>query len=220
MTRERAAISPAGFRRALALAACLLLPPAWSVAAAPPPEALAEVQRRVAQVPVLRGEFRQEKQVAGFAKPLRSQGRFTVARERGVVWTTLSPFPSELVLTRERIVSRQRDGGTRVEVDARQQPGLRSVNAMMFALMSGDVQALTGTFDVQAEAPAGAAWRMSLKPRSRALAQAFASIQLAGDRYVRSVEIREANGDVTRLDFAALDEAPARLSPEEEAKFD
>lgn len=183
-------------------------------------DSLQAVQQRVAQAPVLRGQFKQEKQVSGFRNPLRSQGNFLLAREQGVVWTTTKPFPSELVLTRDRIVSRQRDGSSRIEVDARQQPALRSVNAMMFALMSGDVKALTGTFNVKVETPTATTWRMHLTPKSRALAQAFTSVQLSGDRYVRDVEISEANGDRTHLVFDALSETPARLSVDEAARFD
>ena len=198
----------------LAVAAGGSIPP---VAAADP---LAQVQGQVAQVPLLRGEFAQEKQVAGFRNPLRSSGRFLLARGKGVVWTTVAPFPSEIVITQDRILSRQRDGGRRVEVDARQQPGLRSVNAMMFALMSGDMKALTSTFDVKAEPAAGNGWRMTLAPRSRQLAQAFTSVRLSGDRYVREVELHEANGDVTHLRFSAMSETPATLSRDEVARFE
>ncbi|MCH6482167.1 outer membrane lipoprotein carrier protein LolA [Pseudoxanthomonas sp. LH2527] len=179
---------------------------------------LAQVREQVAQVPLLRGDFSQEKQVAGFRNPLRSNGRFLLARDKGVVWTTTAPFPSELVITRDRILSRQRDGSRRVEVDGKQQPGLRSVNAMMFALMSGDMKALTSTFEVKGE-PAATGWAMTLVPRSRQLAQAFTSVRLSGDRYVREVELREANGDFTRLRFSGMSETPA-LSRDEAARFE
>ena len=187
---------------------------------APAPDPLAQVRTQVAQVPLLRGGFSQEKQVAGFRNPLRSSGRFVLAREKGVIWTTVAPFPSEIVITRDRIVSRQRDGSARVEVDGRQQPGLRTVNAMMFALMSGDMKALTTTFDVKSEPTDGKGWRMTLLPRSRQLAQAFTSVRLAGDRYVREVELREANGDVTRIRFDGMSETPATLTREEAGRFD
>lgn len=196
----------------LAVAGVVVLP----AAAADP---LAQVRAQVAQVPVLRGEFAQEKQVAGFKNPLRSNGRFLLARDKGVLWTTTAPFPSEIVITQDRILSRQRDGSRRVEVDGKQQPGLRSVNAMMFALMSGDMKALTSTFDVKEE-PAAGGWKMTLVPRSRQLAQAFTSVRLSGDRYVRDVELREANGDLTRLRFSGMSEAPATLSRDEAARFE
>ncbi len=200
----------------LALALATFAPVAMQVRAAD----VSLVQQRVANVEVLRGSFQQEKRIAGFRNPLRSQGRFVVSRTQGVIWSTLKPFPSEMVVTRDRILSRQSDGSQRVEVDGRQQPALRSVNAMMFALVSGDVAVLSSRFETQVEALPGNAWKLSLKPRSATLAQSFARIVLSGDRYVRHVEIEEANGDRTQLTFTDITEAPAKLNAEEAARFD
>lgn len=180
---------------------------------------LAVIQQRVAQVEVLRGQFEQEKRITGFKNPLRSQGQFVVARKHGVIWSTLKPFPSEVVVTADRILSRQRDGSTRVELDARQQPAMRSVNAIMFALMSGDVQALSSQFNVEATRE-GQGWRLKLTPKSAMLAKAFQSLTLQGDRYVRQVEIIEANQDRTRIQFTALSEAPATLNADEARRFE
>ena len=178
------------------------------------------IKQRVAKVDVLRGEFTQEKQVAGFKNPLRSQGRFVLAQDHGVVWTTLKPFPSEVVVTRDRILSRQSDGSSRVELDGRQQPAMRSVNAIMFALMSGDAQALSAQFTVKVEVLPGNAWRMQLTPRSAMLGKVFAQLTLSGDRYVREVQINEANQDVTRIHFADMSDTPAALSADEGRKFE
>ena len=178
------------------------------------------VKQRVAKVDVLRGEFTQEKQVAGFKNPLRSQGRFVLAQDHGVIWTTLKPFPSEVVVTRDRILSRQSDGSSRVELDGRQQPAMRSVNAIMFALMSGDAQALSAQFTVKDEVLPGNAWRMQLTPRSAMLGKVFAQLTLSGDRYVREVQINEANQDVTRIHFAGMSDTPATLSTDEGRRFE
>ncbi len=178
------------------------------------------VKQRVAKVAVLRGDFTQEKQVAGFKNPLRSQGRFVLAQDHGVIWTTLKPFPSEVVVTRDRILSRQSDGSSRVELDGRQQPAMRSVNAIMFALMSGDAQALSAQFTVKVEVLPGNAWRMQLTPRSAMLGKVFAQLTLSGDRYVREVQINEANQDVTRIHFAGMSDTPATLSADEGGKFE
>jgi len=177
------------------------------------------ITQAVARPDVLRGQFTQEKQVSGFKNPLRSQGQFVVARKHGVIWSTLKPFPSEVVVTADRILSRQRDGSTRVELDARQQPAMRSVNAIMFALMSGDVQALSSQFNVEATRE-GQGWRLKLTPKSAMLAKAFQSLTLQGDRYVRQVEIIEANQDRTRIQFTALSEAPAALNADEARRFE
>ena len=195
-----------------------LLPPLLH-AADTTADTVSSLTAAVARPEVLRGEFTQEKQVSGFRNPLRSQGRFVVARQHGVVWTTLKPFPSEVVITADRILSRQRDGSSRVEVDARQQPALRSVNAIMFALMSGDVQALSSQFNVSASRQ-GQGWRLQLTPKSAMLAKAFESVTLQGDRYVRQVDIVEASKDRTQIRFSALSEAPATLDADEARRFE
>lgn len=202
---------------ALLLAVALALP-GWAQTAAAP--TLAELQQQIAQVAVLRGEFEQAKQVPGFRQPLRSQGEFLLARERGVLWQTRKPFPSELVLTRDRILSRQPDGRSRVELDARQQPALATVNATMFALLRGDLQALNSRFALQPERLAGGGWRLRLTPKSGALAQAFVLVTLEGDRYVRRVELVERGGARSLLTFSALRETPAQLSADEARRFD
>lgn len=200
------------------LLALTLALPGWAQPATAP--TLAELQRQIVQVAVLRGEFVQEKQVPGFRQPLRSQGDFLLARERGVLWQTRKPFPSELVLTRDRILSRQPDGRSRVELDARQQPALATVNATMFALLRGDLQALTARFALQPEWLAGGSWRLRLTPKSGALAQAFSVVTLEGDRYVRRVELVERGGARSVLTFSALRESPAQLSADEARHFD
>ncbi|MEG2804475.1 outer membrane lipoprotein carrier protein LolA [Stenotrophomonas sp.] len=204
------------------LSACLalLLLCVVAPAGAEPAADLAMVKQRIAQVAVLRGEFTQEKQVAGFKNPLRSQGGFVLSREKGVIWSTLKPFPSQVVVTRDRILSVQRDGSRRVELDARQQPAMRSVNAVMFALISGDAQALSAQFNVHLEALPDNAWTMRLTPRSPMLAKVFTGLSLSGDRYVREVEITEANQDVTRIHFSSLSALHPQLTAEEGAAFE
>lgn len=204
--------------RPLRLLALTMLLAVANTALATDPDVEA-ITRDVARPAVLRGAFNQEKQVAGFRNPLRSQGTFVVARERGVIWSTLEPFPSELVITAERILSRQRDGSTRVELDAREQPAMRSVNAILFALMSGDVQALSSQFTVQARRD-GNTWILALAPKSPMLAKAFTSLELRGDRYVRQVTIVEASNDRTLITFSGLRETPAVLSADEAARLE
>lgn len=181
---------------------------------------LAELQSRVVQVPVLRGEFQQEKHVQGFRNPLRSAGRFVSAREYGVWWQTLKPFPSDVVLTRDRILTRQADGRSRVELDTQQQPALRAVNALMFALMGGDVEALAAHFDLQAGLLPDDHWRLVLIPKGGAVARAFQQVTLEGDRFVRQVLIEEPNGDRTQLTFTSLTVEPAELDASEVGRFD
>lgn len=198
---------------------CAWLLPVVAVAADPAPT-LDAITARLANPVVLRGQFEQSKTVVGFRNPLRSEGRFVVARDRGVIWQTDKPFASELVVTAAQIRSRQPDGSVRVEVDASQQPAMRSVNTVLFALISGDLQSLQRLFQVTPLAMDEEGWQLRLTPRSRMLARAFSSLTLHGDRHVRVVEIVEAGGDRARIQFRQLSELPAALRDDEAARFD
>ncbi|MCB1567385.1 MAG: outer membrane lipoprotein carrier protein LolA [Xanthomonadales bacterium] len=182
--------------------------------------ALQTIQARITHVAVLRGAFSQEKQLAGFRHPLRSQGRFLLARDRGVVWTTLKPFPSEMVVTQDRILTRQRDGKTRVEADASQQPALRSINTLLFALMGGNLEALAARFDVADMHSDAAGWHVALTPKAGALTQVFTRITLAGDTTVQEVDMEERSGDRTRIQFSELDDSASPLSSAEAQHFE
>lgn len=178
------------------------------------------IKARLIQVPVLRGDFEQSKQVQGFSKPLVSRGQFLVARERGVLWHTRSPFASQLKLTRDEIVATH-NGAVAFRLDAGKEPSVRVINSLLFALLNGDLQGLGEHFRLEGRIDAhGQGWKLELIPRQAALAKLMSKIELSGDQYVRSVRIDEANGDRTSIRFTAQRSEPAVLSVDEVARFD
>ncbi|KFN47115.1 outer membrane lipoprotein carrier protein LolA [Arenimonas metalli] len=193
------------------------------VPAATPVRAVGEgegVRARLAQPVVLRGQFEQSKRLEGFRQPLVSRGDFLLVRDRGVAWDTREPFASTTLLTRERLLTRLPDGSQRVLLDAADSPGMAAVNALLLALVAGDLPALAERFALDETLAADGSWRLVLTPDETGLRQAFTRITLAGDRFVRDVVIEEAGGDVTTLRFLALSDAPAAPTPDEAARFD
>ncbi len=205
-------------RRALAPALAALA--LWPLAPrADGPEALlARIRSHLADAPVLRGEFEQRKTLKGFKHPLVSRGDYFVAKARGVVWRTQEPFASTLVLTRERLLARQPDGSVANRLDTAQEPGLRAVNEMLFALIAADLSALALRFRIDGEERA-AGWKVTLVPRDATLVPWVKSIQLDGDRHVNGVHIIEASGDSSQIRFSRQ-QAGQALTREEEARFE
>ncbi|RZI60782.1 MAG: outer membrane lipoprotein carrier protein LolA [Rubrivivax sp.] len=196
-------------RRLLALVALSAIGLPTAARAATDEAALMKgVQARLRQPEWLRGDFEQSKQVPGFKKPVVSRGDFVVARGRGVLWRTRTPFESELRLTRDEIRASQ-GGATAMRMDAQREPALRLVNEMMFALLGGDVGALSKLFALDGELIGAAAWKLDLRPRQAAWLHVLQRLALSGDTHVRAVELVEAGGDVTRISFSNLrDTAP------------
>jgi outer membrane lipoprotein-sorting protein len=176
------------------------------------------VRAQLSQPAVLRGAFEQSKQVAGFSKPLLSSGDFVVARERGVLWNTRTPFASQLKLTRKQIVATQ-NGQVSFQLSASQEPTVRVINSLMFSLLSGDVGALGQQFKISGSSGAQG-WKLVLTPLQPGLSKVMSQITLSGDKYVRRIEIVEASGDITRIRFAAQQASQAPLGAEESAQFD
>jgi hypothetical protein len=202
------------------LAAALALGPVPGLRAQPQPVSplVAEVARRLADDPVLRGSFEQTKSIKGFRNPLASRGEFLVARQRGVVWRTQEPFVSTLVVTRDRVLTRQADGTVARRLGAGEEPALRAISETLFALLAADLPALAQRFLVEGHAGRDA-WHLRLVPRDALLARWLARVELEGDRHLRSVRLAEASGDQTQIRLARHAGGTV-LAPAEEAQFD
>ncbi len=171
-----------------------------------------QISERLARPAVLRGEFEQQRQVQGFAKPLISRGSFVVARGRGVLWATRTPFASELVLTQAQIRATQ-DGKTSFQLDASAEPAVRVINSVLFGLLDGDLAALSAHFKLEGQVD-GKTWQLRLQPGDAALKRMMSRIELEGDQYVRRIRIFEASGDSSTLAFSAQREDAALKADE------
>jgi hypothetical protein len=180
---------------------------------------VAEVRKRMAAEPVVRGSFEQRKTLKGFKHPVVSRGDFVVVRERGVVWRTREPFASSLLVMRDRVVAKQADGTVTHRLNASEEPAVRTISETLFALMTADVSVLAARFQIEGEATGSEGWRLALQPRDASLAKWLARVELEGDRFLRSVRLQEASGDTTQIRFTQLQAASA-TTRDEESQFE
>jgi outer membrane lipoprotein-sorting protein len=175
-----------------------------------------QVKARLDTGAVVHGRFEQKKQVKGFKRPLVSTGDFVVAKGHGVRWHTANPFDSVLTVRPDDIRSTQ--GGAEVfSLSASKEPTVRVINQVLFALLAGDVEVLRTHFEVTGTID-NKAWHLDLTPKAKALEKVLARISLDGDGFVRSLELTEGSGDVTRIRLDEPSSAQA-LSAEEQAGF-
>jgi hypothetical protein len=196
------------------IACCLALLSLPLLAAAP----VAKIQSMLAKPKVLCGNFKQAKQLEGFKKPLVSTGRFCVVAGKGVLWRTLQPFPNTLRLTHNEIVQVQ---GERVamRLDSTQEPMVRMINNVLFALLAGDLTQLETLFEIDGNVR-GDSWGVFLKAREPALAKAIGGVQIEGAAFVKNIVISEAGGDRTNIVFSGMTSGDAALTAEEAKAFE
>ena len=185
--------------------------PLW--AAAP----VAEIQAMLTKPKVLCGHFGQSKQLTGLKKPMISNGRFCVVADKGVLWRTLQPFPNTVRLTRDEIVHLRGDR-VAMRLDAKQEPAVRMINSVLFALLAGDLGQIEKLFDVDG-AIHDNSWRVTLKAREPALARAISSVALEGGAHVANITISEASGDRTSIVFSKIQTGEGAMSVDEAALF-
>jgi outer membrane lipoprotein-sorting protein len=156
---------------------------------------------RLHQPAVLRGQFVQSRQIAGFRRPVESSGDFVVARNRGLVWHTVKPFESTLSVNRERLRITNGKGNAETTLDARREPMLRTLNDILQSVVIADARALQTNFVLDVKLLGTTGWEMALTPKDAALRARFSAITLAGGVHVQNVRLVEASGDVTTVRF-------------------
>lgn len=179
---------------------------------------LKDVRQRLVNEPVVRGAFEQHKLVKGFHNPLVSTGDFVVSRERGVLWRTLQPFASTLVVTRDRVLARGADGSIARKLSASEEPAVRTISETLFGVMSADLGALAQRFQIEGD-NGREGWKLVLLPRDAALGRWVQRVELEGDRFLRGVKLQEGSGDQTQIKLHRHGTAAA-LSADEEKQFE
>jgi hypothetical protein len=173
-----------------------------------------DIKRQLTPFVVLRGEFQQVKTIKIIKKPLRSSGDFVVAKGKGVLWSTTRPMVSTLKVSAEE-VAQIKDGKAVFRLKAEEQPGLRLITRVLFAVFAADVAELKRSFDISGSVTKGR-WQADLKPRDAMVAKVVSSVRLEGGASVEDIEIQEANGDRTVIRFSAMRRVAA-LSPAEDS---
>lgn len=178
---------------------------------------VATIQSMLARPKILCGHFDQSKQLMGLKKPIVSNGRFCVVADKGVLWRTVRPFPNTVRLTRDEIVQLQ---GNRVtmRLDAKQEPAVRMINSVLFALLAGDLEPIENLFEVDGKINDNN-WSVTLKAREPALAKIIFGVALDGGAYVKNITVSEASGDRTRIVFSKIETGEAAMSVDEAALF-
>lgn len=179
---------------------------------------LRRIQAMLAKPAAMCGRFEQAKTLVGLRRPVRSSGRFCVVLDKGVLWTTVLPFPATLRLTKDEIVESHGAQVTK-RLSAREEPTVGIINDLLFSLLQGDLGRLMTSFAITSTVD-DREWTAKLVPKDGGMKHVIGGIELNGGAFVRQITIREASGDATEISFSGIATGPAALLPEESRQFD
>jgi outer membrane lipoprotein-sorting protein len=162
-------------------------------------QALGPLTAELKAAQTLRGRYVQTKHLRELPRPLLSEGSFLFVRDHGVVWRTEKPFASELVITGDALIQQQ--NGQRQRLSAEQQPAVRQIGQIFFAVFSLDLPQLERLFSLHGGAQGAQAngWVLGLKPLQNA--GNLREIEVQGARQVQRVWLREDGGDLTGIEL-------------------
>ena len=174
---------------------------------------------------ITKGDFLQSKTIAKTGKKLSSNGKFIFSTE-GILWNTLKPFPSTLVLGADYMVQIGSDGNKKV-VDARGNDAFKSVSSTLLAgadgHQSGKEKGIHHKFAPSAETSGKNTWTVSLEPKDKTVASVMSSIVLkgkteSGNSEITDIVLNEAKGGSVFYAFTNQSH-PKELSEDEKSYF-
>lgn len=191
---------------------------AFAVSAASHAAAPVDPAAIVSKGQVLRGQFDQQRTLAGLEKPVRSHGRFVLAPGQGLIWHVEAPFEIVTVITPDGLQQKVK-GGVTTRIPADRLPFLRKLFELLGGSLAGDWTALQRQFRLTRSGDA-TGWTARLEPQSsEGPGIPFTSIRLKGGRFVDQVELLKPNGDHDLITFRDQSLTPGPPRPNEAAAF-
>jgi len=170
----------------------------------------------LAEKPIIKGNFAQEKYLNRLDRSLMSSGNFIIAAGQGMVWETLRPFPSTMILGNDFIVQSRPDGQRSV-LSAQGNETFIQMADVISSVFSGQSQGLLENFEVYFLGSASN-WNIGLLPRDSIVASFAMKITISGDSAIRSIRIFEQNGDTITYTLSNHS-FPKELNDHEKAFF-
>lgn len=160
---------------------------------------------------IFEAQFIQKRHLQGLPKPIESKGSLILWENRGILWSTLTPFPCSILITTAGVY--QLEEGVKVPLVK------AGGNNIVFETMAGifvmkDENNIKG-FTVDTLPPVAGKRTLRLTPDNPHVKNAIASITLQGNKQIEVITIVRPNGD---HDEITIDGHTPVLSPSDELK--
>jgi len=171
---------------------------------------------RIARHPFIKGTFEQEKIISRLNRSMNSSGSFIITSNLGMVWETINPFPSTLVLGRDFMIQ-SRPGSQRTVLSAQGNETFQGMAQVIGGVFSGNAASLENNFEIFFTGNISS-WEMALIPRDKTISSFAQRISMRGSDVIRVIYISEQNGD--SIIYTLLNHTfPASLTAGETALF-
>lgn len=187
-------------RIAILLSLCCLCLPLWAQ------DTLETLASRLQQQGAFRAQLFQQKQIAGFKRPLDANGFLIFVPEQGLLYALEQPVQARYRMLPERIDIREGSAPVR-HLSRADLPWLQAVVTIFNGALGGQWAQIRQYFDLQFSP--GNHWTLVLTPKPGPLQKALQLVTVTGDVAIDEIDIRDDHGDHTVMRLQSLQVATA-----------
>lgn len=175
----------------------------------------------LSKTPITKGDFTQIKTINAKGRTLKSSGKFLISLE-GIMWKTLKPFPSNLIVTENAMIQIAADGKKNV-MSASDNQIFQNISKTLRSVFAGDSKELENNFKVAFENKENGLWSVVLTPKDSTIAAVMQTLELSGSSTntqvtLLSLELQETSNNKIRYEFSNQI-YPKELTTDEKAFF-
>ena len=150
------------------------------------------------------GLFKQTKTVAGSPRSFVSTGKILIGSGLGIVWLTEKPYASILVVGKDVLIQKIRDGEA-VHLDIANNPIYIQIATSLECVFSADFSKIASLFSTYLSGDA-TGWELLLVPKDKTVASFMTSITMAGSSTFDSLKMTETTGDAILYEFSDMEQ--------------
>lgn len=148
------------------------------------------------------GLFKQTKTVAGSPRSFVSTGKILIGSGLGIVWLTEKPYASILVVGKDVLIQKIRDGEA-THLDIANNPIYIQIATSLECVFSADFSKIASLFTTYLSGDA-TGWELLLVPKDKTVASFMTGIIMAGSSTFDSLKMTETTGDAILYEFSDM----------------
>ena len=165
---------------------------------------------------ILRGNFKQIKTLKEIDKKFISTGSFIFSKEDGVVWKIQKPFISNLVFTKDKLMTIDNQG--KKTIIENNKSVFSEISNIFQSLFVGDYSKMAEYFQIFFFQNQNG-WIIGLEPNSEVIRDAIKRIIIKGKDNVQEILLEEEFDDKILIKFTNVSSKPNQLTKNEKDYF-
>ena len=156
------------------------------------------------------GDFRQEKLMSTLGVTLKSNGKFIINKESGILWQNISPLNNTTIIQRHKICTYTAKQQL-TSLDTSGNEALKSILNVINSIFIQDYTEMAKYFDLYFM-PVEGGYELGLVAKDKMLASVIERMHVYGGSYIERIEFSDVNKDYTTIYFSEISEDAENFS--------